>query len=276
MRARTLPLRPTPDSLTLVRDLAAELRPEESELSAWHDLYAANHDQRIALDLDLVCDRIDPGARVLECGSVPLLLTGALARRDFEVTGADLAPERYASAIAAHGLDVVRCDLERQPLPFADDSFDAVLFNELFEHLRIDPIFTLSEVRRVLRPGASMFLSTPNLRSFRGLANFLLRNRSYSCCGDVYAEYRKLSELGHMGHVREYTTREVDDFLSRIGFEVRETLFRGGYPHLWSAVAVWLFPSLRPFVTFVATKTRAAGSTDEAVPQAPHGEQVAG
>ena len=255
MRTRALAHRPAADSLALVRAIAGELRPEADQLTEWHDRYASNHDRRIALDLDLVEARVERGGRVLECGSVPLLLTGALARRGFEVTGTDLAPERYGSAIAAEGLEVVRCDLEREPLPFADATFDAVLFNELFEHLRIDPIFTLSEVRRVLRPGAPMLLSTPNLRSLRGLANFLLRNRSFSSCGDVYAEYRKLTELGHMGHVREYTTREVVDFLAHIGFEVREMLFRGNYPHPWSAAAVWLFPSLRPFVTYAAIKT---------------------
>lgn len=124
---------------------------------------------------------------------------------------------------------MVSCDIETEKLPFHDSQFDVVLFNELFEHLRINPIFTMREVHRILKPGGLLFLSTPNLRSLAGLANFLLKNRCYSCEADPYDEFSKLEGLGHMGHVREYTTREITEFLGRIGFEVREIVFRGTF-----------------------------------------------
>jgi hypothetical protein len=41
----------------------------------------------------------------------------------------------HGSYVSNHKL----CDIETQKLSFADDSFDAVVFNELFEHLRINP-----------------------------------------------------------------------------------------------------------------------------------------
>lgn len=233
--------------------LVARIRPDDPALTAWFERYARTHRHRLVADRGLVARLIPPGARLLELGSVPLLTTAALTEDGYRVRGVDVAPERFATAIDALGLDVARCDVEREPLPFADASFDAALMNELFEHLRIDPIGTLREVRRVLVPGGRLLLSTPNLRSLRGLKNLLLHNRAHAASGDVYAQYEKLETLGHMGHVREYTTREVGDFLARIGFRVETLVFRGGHGRGLVGVAERLFPSLRPFFTAVAT-----------------------
>lgn len=47
------------------------------------------------------------------------------------------------------------------PLPFADASFDLVWCSEVIEHLKSPPRF-LQEVRRILKPGGSAILTTPN------------------------------------------------------------------------------------------------------------------
>lgn len=232
---------------------AAQIRPDDAQIDAWFRAYASNHARRIAFDLDRVERHVRPGDRILEFGAVPLLLTLPLHERGHDVTGVDLDPSRFASTIASFDLNVVQCDIEREPLPLPDKTWDVAVFNELFEHLRINPIFTLREVRRVLKPDGLLLLSTPNLRSLFGLYNFLIRNRSYSCSPDVYAQYAKLEEIGHMGHVREYTVPEVIDFLDNVGFTVEHVTFRGGYPdRLLGRVACRLRPSLRPFAGFVA------------------------
>jgi hypothetical protein len=99
-----------------------------------------------------------------------------------------------------------------------------------------------------------LFLSTPNLRSLAGLANFLLKNQCYSCEAVLYDEYSKLEHLGHMGHVREYTTREVVEFLTRIGFEIREIVYRGTFGKSWADAICRLASPLRPFVTYVGAR----------------------
>ena len=240
-------------SLALLDEVAGRIRPEDPALSDWFRTYAENHRARLAIDVDLVARFVAPGARILEYGAVPLLMTAALVSRGYDVVALDLAPDRFASAIESLKLSVAACDVEAETVPFADDSVDAVLFNELFEHLRIDPIFTLAEVRRVLRPDGKLLLSTPNLRSLRGIRNLVVRNQGYAVSAGVYRQYEKLRTLGHMGHVREYTTREVVDFVERSGFRAESLVFRGGHGRGLVGVAERLAPSLRPFFTLVAT-----------------------
>ena len=241
-------------SFELLDAVAARIEPDDPGLGEWFTTYRAQHRTRLAADLRLLEMHVPHGARLLECGAVPLLLTGALSELGYEVRAVDLAPQRFATAISRLGLDVLECDVEREPLPFADGAFEVVLFNELFEHLRIDPIATLGEVRRVLEPGGLLLLSTPNLRSFRGLRNLLLRNQGHAVSAGVYRQYEKLRTLGHMGHVREYTTREVAEFLTRIGFRVERIVYRGGHGRGLVGMAERLAPSLRPFFTLIATR----------------------
>lgn len=239
------------DLLRLIRESNRGIRPDRPELATWHESYVANHTHRIALDLRILRSTIAPGSRVLEFGCVPLMLSASLPASGYDVTGVDIAPERYATSLARLGMPVLKCDIEREPLPFEQNAFDAAAFFELFEHLRINPIFTLREVARVLKPSGVLLLSTPNLKSLDGLRNFWLRDRAYSCCGELFEEYEKLERLGHMGHVREYTKSEVVSFLGKIGFEVVELIYRGGYGGYRQPI-VRLLPALRPFITYVA------------------------
>ncbi len=241
----------------LLDAIASRVRPDEPALEPWYSGYVREHRRRLAGDLLIVERHIAPGARILEVGAIPLLTTGALSELGYAVRAVDIAPERFAAAVAELGLELHRCDVEREPLPFDAGAFEAVVFNELFEHLRIDPIATLGEVLRVLEPGGRLLLSTPNLRSFRGIRNLVLRNQGHAASAGVYRQYEKLATLGHMGHVREYTTREVAEFLSRVGFRVTEIIYRGGYGRGLVGVAERLVPSLRPFFTLIAVKPQA-------------------
>lgn len=248
----------TSADLETVASCARAVSPDNGRHAGWFANYVETQKRRIAFDLSLVRERCDGNAAIVEFGAVPLLLTAPLARLGYRVTGVDIAPERFGHAIEALRLDVVRADIETERLSFPDGRFDVALFNELFEHLRINPIATMREVHRILRPGGRLFLSTPNLRSLAGLANFLLKNRCYSCGARPYDEYEKLETVGHMGHVREYTTREMTEFLTRIGFEIEEIVHRGTFDIGWADTLCRALPGLRPFATYVARKSPAA------------------
>jgi SAM-dependent methyltransferase len=244
--------RPNSTRLALVQKCAEDIEPHSADAKSWLQNYARVHGDRIAFDVEIVERYSAKEDAIVEFGSLPLLLTASLKTLGYDVKGIDLDPSRFATAIAKLDLQVLRCDIETERLPLETGSYDTAIFNELFEHLRINPIFTMGEVHRVLKPNGLLLLSTPNLRSLKGLVNFLFKNKAYSCLGNVYAEYRKLELIGHMGHVREYTTREVSDFLSRCGFRLQALIFRGRYDQIMAQQAARLIPGLRPFVTYVA------------------------
>lgn len=249
------PKRPAARHLDLIDRLGAEIHPDDPKLEEWFSRYLRQHRRRLALDLDMITREANTEACVLEYGAIPLLLTGALAALGYRIGAVDLDPDRFAATIAALGLDVRRCDVEAEALPFEAATFDVVLFNELLEHLRMNPIFTLGEVHRALKPGGVLLLSTPNLRSFRGIRNLLVRNQGHAVSAGIFEQYEKLETLGHMGHVREYTTREVSDLLTRIGFRVDKIVFRGGHGRGVVGLAERLAPSWRPFFTLRAVKS---------------------
>lgn len=195
---------------------------------------------------------------VLEVGSVPCHATALLALCGVSVVGVDVAPERAQATIDAFGLDVRRCDIERAPLPFADAHFSTVLFAETFEHLRVDPQFVLSELNRVLTPGGTLLLTTPNLYSAQNIARFLA-GRGIT---DGLSEFSKLRTVGHMGHVREYAPAEVRRFLEFSGFRIDRVDFAHYHyrPGKRGALARVVFAVLpRRFRSFQVVRARKAG-----------------
>jgi SAM-dependent methyltransferase len=79
----------------------------------------------------------------------------------WRVEGVDFDPAAAAAA-AARGL-AVRCgSLERQAFP--DATFDAITMSHVVEHLP-DPLQTLTECARILKPGGRLILWTPNTAS---------------------------------------------------------------------------------------------------------------
>jgi len=210
----------------------------------------------VAYDLELIRNfiRSNINYSILEIGSIPLLLSIPLKKLGYNLTCLDLNYERFAETIKKWDIFTYQCDIEKDKFPIKTASYDIVLLNEVFEHLRINPIFTFREIRRIIKDDGVLFLSTPNLRSIEGLTNLFLHNKSYALCGDIYKEFGKLEEHGHMGHVREYTSTEVIDFLENMGFKVQKVIFRGETRALGKVGKLLsrFFPSLRPFCSYIA------------------------
>ena len=71
---------------------------------------------------------------------------------------------------------------------------------------------------------------------------------------EVFEEFAMLHTVGHMGHVREYTPREVIGFLTRCGLRPVQLIYRGS-PGGWKEGLFTRFRrSLLPFFSVVAEK----------------------
>jgi 2-polyprenyl-3-methyl-5-hydroxy-6-metoxy-1,4-benzoquinol methylase len=109
---------------------------------------------------------LGPGARVLDapCGSGALV--AALVEAGYDASGTDVVHD----AAQVIGDRFMPADLGAG-IPAADASFDAVLSVEGIEHLE-NPFAFLREIRRVLRPGGLLVLTTPNTVSLRSRVRF--------------------------------------------------------------------------------------------------------
>jgi 2-polyprenyl-3-methyl-5-hydroxy-6-metoxy-1,4-benzoquinol methylase len=110
--------------------------------------------------------RLPAGARILDapCGAGGL--TMALRDRGYTAFGADIDP----AGASALGDAFKATDLAR-PLPWSDAVFDTVLSVEGIEHLENRHAY-LREITRVLKPGGSLVLTTPNIVSLRSRVRF--------------------------------------------------------------------------------------------------------
>lgn len=192
---------------------------------------------------------------MLEIGSYPGYFAWCLRAADHDATGVDLDPARTAAFDARHHLRTLRCDVEREPLPVASGSCALVVMCEVLEHLRVDPGHALAEAARVLRPGGTLFLQTPNAYSAGNIARFVSGRGLFPPAPD---EFAKLARVGHMGHIREYTRREVVDFVQRAGLRVttvRAVAHARARRGLLADLAYAILPPLRPYHMVLARKT---------------------
>ncbi|MCS3642213.1 class I SAM-dependent methyltransferase [Salinibacter ruber] len=197
----------------------------------WADTYVNNRDAdlyRFANDLELLKEKVESGASVFEHGAAPFVLSHALASEGYDLYAGDASPERFPGT-GDMPFQVVKHNIEKDTL---DRMFDAVICNELFEHLRINLIDTFERVFDSLAPGGFLFLSTPNVASAEGIWGLLRQDRSYVAEEDAYHAWSKSNRIGHMGHVKEYTGSEVASFLENIGFEVLSIVYRNPHQYL--------------------------------------------
>jgi SAM-dependent methyltransferase len=123
-------------------------------------------------------------------------------------------------AVADRGVDYRECDLGREPLPFADNSFDFAAYTDVIEHHPFSPKRALAEIHRVLVPGGRLILSTPNHASIYNRIK-LLFGASVNDNFDYFFNTSAEAESND-GHHREFTRAEIRSALEQTGFRVLE------------------------------------------------------
>ncbi len=114
-------------------------------------------------------------------------------------------------------------NLEKEPAPYPDAAFDGAILMEVLEHFTVDPMFAMSELNRILRPGGFLLLTTPNLASWVSLHNLINHETPY-----IYGLFER--EPCPDRHNREYTVREVGKLAEASGFRVERLEAHTVYP----------------------------------------------
>jgi 2-polyprenyl-3-methyl-5-hydroxy-6-metoxy-1,4-benzoquinol methylase len=160
---------------------------------------------------------VSAGTRVLDVGCGEGGFAAALARAEAEVVGIDVAAEPLRRARRRHPqLDLRQVQAEGA-WPLQDASFDAVWAGEVIEHVA-DTAGWLSELRRVLRSGGELLLSTPDHGRLRML-RWALAPRAFDAHFNPRAD-----------HLRFYTRRTLTELLEDFGFHDVDVRSAGGPP----------------------------------------------
>jgi SAM-dependent methyltransferase len=184
--------------------------------------YAREDVERFIRTVDLVPDTT---GRLLEIGATPwfasLLLRWYRPGLDPDFTNFFAATEGRASQHVRvrapgggeeeHRFEFANLNVEASPFPYEDGRFDVVLFCEVIEHLQLDPLHALREIWRVLKPGGTLILTTPNAARLVNAVRMIDGNGLY----DPYSGHGPYGR-----HNREYTVSELKALGKFAGFEL--------------------------------------------------------
>jgi ubiquinone/menaquinone biosynthesis C-methylase UbiE len=143
--------------------------------------------------------------RALDVGCGDGRLTAELDA--LKLFAADVSLVALDRARARLDSDIQLIELEPDAeLPLEDSQFDLVLCAETLEHVR-DVQLLLSEIRRVLRPGGTLAITTPAHSRLTGLKLLI---RGFDSGFDPFSP-----------HLRFFTKRSLTQLLGELGYDVR-------------------------------------------------------
>ncbi len=198
---------------------------EFEEIYSDYDLHLS--DKTTVVKANMVKNYLEPKGRILVLGCGPCFEGKVFREAGHYVVGVDVS-DRFAEEYKGNFNEFVKADVS-QKLPFAPESFDAVVAFELIEHLGFVNNF-FSECGRVLKKGGTLVLSTPSQSYWKTRLSLLLGN-------DI------LSDV----HPRTFTPRSLSEKLKKL-FTIKKMLGVG----LFSFALSVRFPLMSLCGDFVA------------------------
>ena len=116
--------------------------------------------------------------------------------------------------MALTDVEVKVANLNIEPLPFADASFDLVTCTEVIEHLE-HYRETLREMHRVLKPAGKLVVTTPNILNLKSRIRFLIFG-FYNLFGPLHTLESNLHDTG--GHINPVSSFYLTHSLIDAGF----------------------------------------------------------
>ena len=195
----------------------AAMRSPEYHEAVWEMLPEDLEPSDFALRRRFLLANVTAGERVLDVGCGEGRFAAELARAGKEVVAVDVAAEPLRRARIRHPELDLRLIDAAGPWELPDAAFEVVWAGEVIEHV-LDTAAWLSEVRRVLRSGGVLLLSTPAHGRLTLLRLALSRR--------AFAEH--FEPRGD--HLRFYARDTLSRLLEDFGFESVRVRPAGGAP----------------------------------------------
>jgi SAM-dependent methyltransferase len=190
--------------------------------AVWQDVPPGAVPERFAQRRRFLLANVAAGDRVLDLGCGDGAFAAELVRVGAAVVAVDVAEEALRRARErVPGLDA-RLAREHAPLPVDEDAADVVWAGEVLEHVA-DVVGLLADVRRVLRWGGTLLVTTP----YHGRLSLA----ALALSGGFEAHFDP-----HADHLRFFTARSLRQVLEETGFGPPDVRAVGGMPGLRTAL----------------------------------------
>lgn len=204
------------------RSVYQNVYEEYDKLVSSGDAYHKSHRKRIGRTMTVLLDEQPTEGKLLEIGTtavVPIMLKKFVPDLKVHVTEYKLdKPIKGKTTLKKAGetrsCPAYRVNIEETPLPVEDETFDYILCCEVLEHMEQDPMFMMSEINRVMKPGGTLILTTPNVVSSGGITRMLKNVEPY-----FYMQYRKSGSTDR--HNYEYSLWSISQVMKASGFKGR-------------------------------------------------------
>ncbi len=180
-------------------------------------------ENRVTASIQLLTNKISRGCRFLEIGCSNGIIIEAISNNFYstDTYGVDIDEKALKSALE-RGVKVKQLNLNEEKLPYSNDYFDVVLFEEVIEHL-VNPDNVLEEIFRVLKPKGYVLITTPNLGYWVNRLVILFGYQPFwTETSTKYntGKFRKNLAEPISGHLRLYTLKALKELIRLYGFSV--------------------------------------------------------
>lgn len=166
---------------------------------------------RVNIMLDIINGLNITKKNILDIGCYDGTFLSLIKNRNNNFFGIE-ASEWAAQKARENGIEVQKIFFDSMDkMQYADNFFDIVVAGEIIEHI-FDTDFFLEEIRRVLKPGGHLIISTPNIASLgRRLLLFFGINPIIELSPN---------EPDSSGHIRYFTHKTLKKILEKHGFKI--------------------------------------------------------
>lgn len=161
--------------------------------------------------------QLPSGGKVLDIGCYPPYLSDWLKKQGFDVFGVSSDHEKIQDP------KVSTLNIETEDFPYKDNTFDLVVLTEVIEHLSNNPVKLLQKIKKILRPGGHLIITTPNAGRLQNIISLIFNK-------NIYFPIYQMDQNIYFRHQREYVKPEMDLVISQAGLDKFKSIYYTAYP----------------------------------------------